>query len=987
MIKRVALGIMFSFFTLLNYGVEKAYILPQKVNSVSKPIISLNGDWQFKRTKESKWNTLKVPGEAVMQGYGIEHDEAFYYRKNVNIPTNFNGQQIILRFDGVYSYAKLSINGKFIREHRGGFNRWETDITAFVEVGKENTIELEVVDSVDDISYASGYAHHPIGGILRDVSLFALPKTNIYNFGAETLLDKDYKDSELRIKYQATDAQDASIEYLLTDNKGKNVILSQNTFKLNEGININSIEVKNPLKWDAEHPNLYKLTAIVKTANKEAYRFVHTIGFREVKVVGDRLLVNGSPVKLRGACRHDIHPTLGRVATADIDSLDALLFKESNMNFVRTSHYPPTERFVEFCDKFGVYVEAETSICFVNTHRQKNYAPGASQSDSNYTDQYLSQCREMVKTYRSHPSVIIWSIGNESAYGSNFQKCWDWVKAEDTTRPVIWSYPGAQQGDAKIYDILSMHYQDANGNLNQWGKVTSNFQGHGIPVLFDEWAHPACYTFKTLRDDPNIREFWGKSIDMMWSGLFPTSGGLGGGIWGYVDETFMIPDLKEGDRKWEEFSKSTDQREYYGNCVGYGEWGIVDVWRRKKPEFWSTKKAHSPVRLLVDGKTISHFVSGTKLNLPVYNRFDHTNLDELTLEYTYKNKTKKTKISSLAPHSKGMLSIPAEDWQKGEALNIRFYDAQQKLLDAYEYYLGEENIELPKGNHKGGINIKEVGDKLIVSGDNFEIPFSKSTGLIEKATVNGQVIIEKGPFLNMYVNLNHLSGAEVRKVANKYVVEDKDWTKTNLTYTKKGDAVIVALSGKYKDLALDITMNISATGSIDFNYNTTGEPNGYLRETGLKFYMADNFTSLKWKRNAYWNYYPENEFAGNTGETNLYNSKQAKFGERPTQDWHQDTHNYFYWGDKGARSNNPLTQKAKGMKENVYYYTLYGNDKNSLLSVVSEQANTACRMDRNEDEQLMLYINNQWDYPEIAWGNYCKQLEASPCYGTISIVF
>ena len=146
----------------------------------------------------------------------------------------------------------------------------------------------------------------------------------------------------------------------------------------------------------------------------------------------------------------------------------------------------------------------------------------------------------MVKSFRSHPSILFWSIGNESVYGTNFQQCWDWVKATDKTRPVIFSYPGSVGEKEPVYDILSMHYQDVNGNLNQWNRSTHGFQGEGIPALFDEWAHPACYTYATLQEDPNIREFWGHSIERMWSGLFDAPGGLGGAIWGYVDEIITL---------------------------------------------------------------------------------------------------------------------------------------------------------------------------------------------------------------------------------------------------------------------------------------------------------------------------------------------------------------------------------------------------------------------------------------------------------------
>lgn len=369
-----------------------------------------------------------------------------------------------------------------------------------------------------------------------------------------------------------------------------------------------------------------------------------------MKIEKDRMLVNGMPVKLRGACRHDIHPTLGRTTTAELDSLDVILFKRSNMNFVRTSHYPPTERFLEYCDRYGIYVESETAVCFVDTYRQKNYAPGKTQDSAEFTPRYLSQCREMVKSFRSHPSILFWSIGNESVYGTNFQQCWDWVKATDKTRPVIFSYPGSVGEKKPVYDILSMHYQDVNGNLNQWNRSTHGFQGEGIPALFDEWAHPACYTYATLQEDPNIREFWGHSIERMWSGLFDAPGGLGGAIWGYVDETFMLPEPKVGTAFWKEFARTAKPEDYQGKCVGYGEWGIVDVWRREKPEFWATKKAYSPVRLMTT--EVASFLSGQRLLLPLYNRFDHTDLDEIKIRYTYKGVEKELPAPSIAPHQK-----------------------------------------------------------------------------------------------------------------------------------------------------------------------------------------------------------------------------------------------------------------------------------------------------------------------------------------------
>lgn len=968
---------------------EASYPVLQELAGVETPAVLLSGTWQFRYSPDSKWDKIQVPGEPAMQGYAIEHDKPFTYRKSFTVPADYAGKHTILRFDGVYSYARLFVNDTFVREHHGGFTRWDTDVTPFVRPGKKNEIRLEVTDRLDDISYASGYAHHPIGGILRDVTLFALPETCLYDFYAETHLDAAYEDAVLKIGYSSPVVGGAEVAYTLADPSGRRYPLAQSRFPLKEGGNMNELPVKNPLKWDAEHPNLYTLTVTLSKDGKEIGRFDRRIGFRDVKIEKDRMLVNGMPVKLRGACRHDIHPTLGRTTTAELDSLDVILFKRSNMNFVRTSHYPPTERFLEYCDRYGIYVESETAVCFVDTYRQKNYAPGKTQDSAEFTPRYLSQCREMVKSFRSHPSILFWSIGNESVYGTNFQQCWDWVKATDKTRPVIFSYPGSVGEKEPVYDILSMHYQDVNGNLNQWNRSTHGFQGEGIPALFDEWAHPACYTYATLQEDPNICEFWGHSIERMWSGLFDAPGGLGGAIWGYVDETFMLPEPKVGTAFWKEFARTAKPEDYQGKCVGYGEWGIVDVWRREKPEFWATKKAYSPVRLMTT--EVASFLSGQRLLLPLYNCFDHTDLDEIKIRYTYKGVEKELPAPSIAPHQKGLLVIPAEAWEEGELLSICFYTATGELLDAEQVSLGSDyHVRLADSEASpvnGVLLVEETAGMMTIKGDGFEIPFSKETGLICNATSKGQVIIEKGPFLHLDINLNHLTGAEVRKSARKFLTSDSDWKKQSLTYTRKEGAVEVALSGFYQDVQTDILIRISPAGEMNVSYVVAGQPNGYLRETGLSFYLPERLDYLQWERKGMWSCYPEGAFAGNTGETSLYNPKQVRYGENPAQPWLADTHNYYYWADAGTNCDRPLTQMAKGMKENIYRYTLSATGGGAGLTVCSSDASLACRTSKRGDGQLMLYINNRWDYPEIAWGNYCKTLEVVPCYGEMKIRF
>lgn len=954
--------------------------LPETVSGVQKETISLNGRWQFQFTPADKWEEVTVPGELVMQGYGIKHDTPVLYKKKIKIPSDYKGKEIILRFDGVYSYARLWINGTLAAEHSGGFTRWETNITPLVKTGKENEITLEVTDKLNEISYASGYAHHPIGGILRDVTVYALPKSNMQNFYTETLFANDYKQSNLKISYNLT--AKAEISFYLRDRKNNKIKFKAEGIKTEPGVNEHSFKIDHPQLWDAEHPNLYNLQVVVKSKSGN-YSFTKEIGFRKIEIIKDQMFVNGKQVKLRGACRHDIHPTLGRTTSQELDSLDATLFKQANMNFVRTSHYPPTERFLKYCDRIGLYVECETAVCFVNTHRQKNYAPGNSQNDSTFTSQYLSQLNEMVATSRSHPSVLFWSIGNESQYGKNFQLCYDWLKNEDKTRPVIFSYPGLVEKGKNVYDILSMHYPGCEGTMWQYSVSTRGFQGEGKPALFDEWAHVPCYTYTTLQDDPNIREFWSISLDKMWSNLFKAPGGLGGAIWCYSDETFMIPDLKKGNPFWIEFAYTNKPKDFNGKCVGYGEWGIVDVWRREKPEFWGTKKAYSPIRILET--TIQNFISGHSIALPVFNRFDHTNLKEVTAQITYKGIQYPVITPDLEPYQKGMINIPQQPWEQGEQFLLEFFNADGNLIDAEEITLGNTIIKTSKPENKHGkLRIEEQASHIVIKGDCFEIPFNKETGLMENVTSHGEILIEKGPFLNLDLNVNHLTGPEVREKANNYIVKDSDWEKKDFKYAISDEKAKIELTGSYLKIGITINMTIESNGNINISYQVKEEPNGWLREAGLKFHLADNFKELQWIRNGYWSYYPADNFASNNGKAPLYNTKQVKYGEHPSQPWAMDTHNYYYFADKGAICKTPLTNKAKGMKEHIYLYQLISQKANKL-NIYSEYGLLGCRMNKTSEDKLILYINNRWDYPEIAWGDFCKELEVTPVYGSIQI--
>jgi hypothetical protein len=329
----------------------------------------------------------------------------------------------------------------------------------------------------------------------------------------------------------------------------------------------------------------------------------------------------------------------------------------------------------------------------------------------------------MVGRDRNHPCVIIWSIGNENLYGANFQKEYDWVKAADPTRPVMFSYPGKVPAGVRATDFLSLHYPSFAGDLEQYGIRAAGFSCGDAPVIFDEWAHVPCYNAATLVEDPNVRNFWGESLKAFWDGAFE-SDAVGGAIWGMIDDVFMLP----------------------GSCVGYGEWGIIDGWRRRKPEFWHTKKAYSPVR--VSAASIAPPASGQPLAVPVHNRFDHTRLDELTLRAVWRGKPETAALPGIEPHARGEILLPGRDWKAGDSVLLQFFRGRR--------FIDEELVAIgsapPAGTDSAGTTsgqpaVDILPDGWRVSGGKVAYVIDRRTGLIKEARSGGAALITGGPHL------------------------------------------------------------------------------------------------------------------------------------------------------------------------------------------------------------------------------------------------
>ena len=916
--------------------------LPVRVQGVSNPMVSLNGTWKFTLSPPKEfwlnsadptaWPDASVPGELVMQGFGISRDVEYPYKRQVLIPPDFKGKRIILRFDGVYSYARVWVNGVLQREHHGGFTSWECDITRDVMPGEISWLTVGVTDRSDEISYGSNYTKHYMGGILRDVKLIALPATYATCFHLETDFDAAYRDGRLAVTAAIASqaGRKAELKFRLKDPDNQIVNLPVASWSLTPDNSQGRLhfQVPAPRKWDAEHPNLYTLEATVVVDGVAVETLERKFGFRKIEVRGNKLLVNGQEVKLRGACRHDIHPLRGRSTTAELDERDARLFRDANLNFVRTSHYPPSEKFLEACDRYGVYVEEETAVCFVNA--EWNVSRQGSQSDPDFLSRYMTQFAEMIERDRSHPSVIMWSLGNESRWGTNIAAEYAYAKREDTSRPVIFSYPGTVPSGTAGYDIWSEHYPKVGGDL----------KSASVPKLNDEYGHVACYNLDTLMRDPGVRDFWGASIRRFWDNCFASEGCLGGAIWGAIDEVFMLPD----------------------SPVGYGEWGLVDGWRRPKPEYWLAKKAYSPIHIS-DGP-LANPGPGQPLALPIENRFDHTDLNELTINWSVGHDSGRLTPSTLSPHKSGTLSIPARAWRNGEVLNLRFYRPGANLVDEFNLPLGRATPVFPKVQGPAPAVIADT-NTLRVVGSDFAITFSRQTGLISEGIFRGRRLLEGGPYLN-------LGGVSL-----------PGWWLTRLSYSASPEEVVVDIAGRYTSVHsheekgnAEFEVKIDGAGLITTRYTAFDLPPD-ASEVGVSYVLASAVDRLTWQKNALWSVYPDDHIGRLRGVALKQLGTLVRYRAEPAHPWAEDSSDFFLFGsnDAGGRGSNDF----RSLKTDVFYASCVLSGTNLRLRAETAGA-LAVRAQVGKAGKVTFNLDNLWGYPDLGWGTLARPLPLPKTY-------
>ena len=884
--------------------------VPVEVNGLKTSVISLNGKWKLKLNPQGNywdnssgldgWEDIMVPSDisVIRNKEGIKIGE-YAYKKIISIPADFKGKKIFLRFEGSNGFTRVWVDGHYVTEHRNGFITWNCDITDYVTPGYDAVLTVGINEDADDVS---GFNR---GGLIRDVWLMALPEIHITRLHGETTFDDEYKDATLKVMLGTScrGKEEAEVELKLISPAGEEMEMDIPVVTFDGLCPEKEIEIKveSPLKWDAEHPWLYTLEARLKVKGEVVEKVQRRIGFRQIKITGNQMYINGQEVKLRGVCRHEISPLNGRALTRELTERDVKLFKEANINYIRTSHYPPSEYFLDLCDQYGIYVEDEIALAFIS--RTLKYTP---QSPA-HAERYLEFMSEFIERDRSHPSVVIWSLANESFYGPNFALINDYAHAEDPTRPTKFSYPMTMQEEDKPVDIWSIHYSNYYADLaKKHDNVSLGYSpGYDRPVLHDEYAHVACYNRDEHKRDPAVRSFWGESIKRFWDNIWNTKGALGGAIWAGIDEV----NIHSG-----------------GETVL--EWGIIDIWRRPKPEYWMVKKAYSPVRIEKEeyenpGKDV--------LRVEVENRFNHTNLKEIRIEWRVGEKEGVIEGFDLEPRCKGIFEIPVSEWKEGDIVNLKFIDGTGMPVDEYNLEVGGKARSLPEAKGPAP-DIVENGEEIRIVGKEYEVVFSKEDGLVKWGKYKGDVLIKGGPCMNM-------TGLKL-----------PEWRLERISTEKGQNEAVVKIKGSYGDV-LYVTFNVGIDGEglITTGYTIdkitrpmprtvkirVGVDCGGLDELGVYYILDGRLDTLEWERKGLWSAYPEDHISRNRGKCRKNNGGlDPSLGEEPKIPWSQDEKNYALYGryDIGLRGTNDF----RSMKHNIYSAAVYAEGREWAVRAESD---------------------------------------------------
>lgn len=848
-------------------------IKPHLVAGVYNPVLSLNGIWSFnekpatyfyeRKQMGQEWKPIVIPGQWSMQGFQVDSAAFGGYQTTFTLPADWSGKRVKLRFDGVSSESVVYLNGKEIGSHMGGMTAFELDVTNGLRSG-ENVLALRVRSEslADMLGSLTQYAAHQLGGITRKVTLFAVPEVHLSDLRIVTDLDDAYKDAELKVYVSVTNAS-ANVQKNLSVRlsvSGEPVVLSQAIPEIAAGSTWSGWltgKIASPKKWDSEHPNLYTLKVELGTSEKIVEQVKKRFGFREIQIQGNRMLVNGKAVKLKGVCRHEMHPLTGRVMNPALARKDIELYRDANCNFIRTSHYPPCEEMLEVCDELGMFVEVEAPVCWLGHHANENWKV-LDYREQKYYPYVLQVNMEMIQFYRNHPSIIFWSMANESYWNKEFAQVQVYMEKADPTRPLTFHDQGygGFNNQGSTAPISNIHYPGPDGY-----KVAAKSDR---PMTYGEYCHLNVYNRSELVTDPGVRSDWALALAPTWENMYKTPGVLGGSIWSGIDDIFQLPN---------------------GDAVGYGAWGPIDGWRRPKPEYWDMKKIYSPIR--VTTKTLS---PAKELVIDLENRYTYTNLNELQVNWVY-GEEKGSIFVDLEPGEKGQLRVRPVHPEKANELYLSFVDPCGFTADEYLIPVGRQIQNESQVLAAVPTRLKEKKDRYMITGKDFTCEISRISGQILSVKKGKKEVLNGGPWL-MALPLTS-GGCYPNHNANTPAFNDlcSDWKVEKVDAVREGNDVVVKVKGAYKEFAGSYDLKVNANGELSVVYAFDALEDVNPRQWGLVFEAPVSFDQTFWRRDGLWSVYPSDHISRPVGEASLFYEglpKKVDPHTEPAWSWSMD---------------------------------------------------------------------------------------------------
>ncbi|MFV0290798.1 MAG: glycoside hydrolase family 2 TIM barrel-domain containing protein [Mangrovibacterium sp.] len=828
---------------------------------------TLNGTWTFKYIPSleigadlnfykrdadiASWDKIKVPSNWEMQGfgepkYGLRLDDGLgLYRREFSVPQSWKeGRHVYLRFEGVAYGFELWVNGKQVGgSTASAYNPHTFDITAFLSEDSCNDIAVKVTTKPDAFKWDLNDAWS-LSGIFRDVTLFSLPEVHLQQVVARTQVDAK-NNASVTVNAIANNS-DMSIkgELYAPDNS----LVKEFSLPFNADSNYfaANFEVEKPQLWTAETPALYTLNLRTSLNGKELQVITEKIGLREVTVDGYVLKLNGRSIKLRGVAHHDLDPITGRALTKEQMRKEVLLLKEGNVNYIRTSHYPPNEYLIELCDELGIYVMDEVPL---------SSRGGAYLDDPNYEQNIYNRVEATVGRDINHPSVISWSIGNENEMNGGEIKAIQKMKTIDPTRPVVLPKTAGKFGSnytkyPACVDLFSGHYPRTS-MLEAWATRVTR------PTVFTEYAHAQGLSVERIHSQ--------------WEIIQATPRFAGGAIWHFFDQGILRESDTPVDKNeftvyaWEDATHYYDTGEKLTtDTKGIdGADGLVYANRVPQTDFLEMRKVYSPVQVRTDSVEVKEGKQAIKVALE--NRFDFRSLEGINMEWELHQNREVIQRGSLPlsveSHGTEELNISV-DMPAYNANDVLFIALKVIEDNGFEYteasmhlnYAEAFSSQLIGLESLGSMKLKKGKEQVVLNLGDYSVVVDQRTGELSITDEEGESLLagiypHVGRKMRMTERRN---GKSHFGFWNKPILED---TQDVIVSVEKGKSEIkLRVEAKYprekgSDEVLEgfYELTIHPTGEIgvDYSYKPTNTT-GAFAEAGLSLVVPDVYSELRW---------------------------------------------------------------------------------------------------------------------------------------------